>query len=122
MQIIRKRAFARAGLLGNPSDGYNGKTISLSVRNFWAEVVLYEWDTVEIVLAGKGNVLVEDTYSAEADAQLLKRLNESPALKNLPSGVTTTIPNRLGSTFASAGMSSLRLRSGGMTICTTFSR
>jgi glucuronokinase len=51
MLIIRKRAFARAGLLGNPSDGYNGKTISIIVRNFWAEVVLYEWDTVEIVLA-----------------------------------------------------------------------
>ena len=28
MEIIRKRAYARAGLLGNPSDGYNGKTIS----------------------------------------------------------------------------------------------
>jgi glucuronokinase len=52
MLIIRKRAYARAGLIGNPSDGYNGKTISISVRNFWAEVVLYEWDTVDIVLAG----------------------------------------------------------------------
>jgi glucuronokinase len=51
MLIIRKRAFARAGLLGNPSDGYHGKTISLIVRNFWAEVVLYEWDSVDIVLA-----------------------------------------------------------------------
>jgi glucuronokinase len=51
MIIIRKRAYARAGLIGNPSDGYHGKTISISVRNFWAEVVLYEWDTVEIVLA-----------------------------------------------------------------------
>src|SRR5512136_1010361 len=51
MQIIHKRAYARAGLLGNPSDGYHGKTISVIIRNFWAEVVLYEWDTVEIVLA-----------------------------------------------------------------------
>jgi glucuronokinase len=51
MIIIRKRAYARAGLIGNPSDGYHGKTISISVRNFWAEVVLYEWDSVEIVLA-----------------------------------------------------------------------
>ena len=40
-----------AGLLGNPSDGYNGKTIAFSIRNLWAEVVLYEWDAVEIVLA-----------------------------------------------------------------------
>jgi len=49
MNVIRKRAYARAGLLGNPSDGYNGKTISIIVRNFSAEVTLYEWDQVEIV-------------------------------------------------------------------------
>jgi glucuronokinase len=40
--IIEQRAYARAGLLGNPSDGYFGKTISLIVRNFGAHVVLYE--------------------------------------------------------------------------------
>jgi glucuronokinase len=51
MIIIRKRAYARAGLIGNPSDGYHGKTISIGVRDFWAEVVLYEWDSVDIVLA-----------------------------------------------------------------------
>jgi len=51
MIVIRKRSYARAGLLGNPSDGYNGKTVSVIVRNFWAEVVLYEWDTEDIVLA-----------------------------------------------------------------------
>ena len=28
MLIIRKRGYARAGLLGNQSDGYHGKTIS----------------------------------------------------------------------------------------------
>jgi len=51
MFLTRKRAYARAGLLGNPSDGYHGKTISFSVRDFYAEVVLYEWDSVDIVLA-----------------------------------------------------------------------
>jgi glucuronokinase len=40
--IIESRAYARAGLLGNPSDGYFGKTISISVRNFGAHVSLYE--------------------------------------------------------------------------------
>lgn len=53
MQIIRKRAFARAGLIGNPSDGYHGKTISLIVRNYWAEVVLYEWPELEIVMTAE---------------------------------------------------------------------
>jgi len=37
MLIIRKRAYARAGLIGNPSDGYHGKTISIIVRNFWMD-------------------------------------------------------------------------------------
>ncbi len=49
MQLIRKRAYARAGLMGNPSDGYHGKTVSLVIRNFHAEVTLYEWDEVEVV-------------------------------------------------------------------------
>jgi glucuronokinase len=40
--LIRKKAFARAGLVGNPSDGYFGKTISVIVRNYCAEVTLYE--------------------------------------------------------------------------------
>lgn len=49
MLLIRKHAYARAGLIGNPSDGYGGKTISLIVRNFAATVVLYEWEDLEIV-------------------------------------------------------------------------
>ncbi len=49
MDIIRKKAYARAGLVGNPSDGYNGKTISLIVRNFSATLLLYAWEDLEIV-------------------------------------------------------------------------
>jgi glucuronokinase len=40
--IIRTHAYARAGLIGNPSDGYFGKTISITVRNYSAQVILYE--------------------------------------------------------------------------------
>lgn len=49
MQLLRRRAYARAGLVGNPSDGYNGRTVSFIIRDLWAEVVLYEWDEVEIL-------------------------------------------------------------------------
>ena len=49
MQLIRKTAYARAGLVGNPSDGYNGKTISVIVKDFSARVTMYEWDQLEIV-------------------------------------------------------------------------
>lgn len=40
--IIDSRAYARAGLLGNPSDGYFGKTISISVKNFGAHIQLFQ--------------------------------------------------------------------------------
>ena len=39
--IIETSAYARAGLLGNPTDGYFGKTISIIVRNFGARISLY---------------------------------------------------------------------------------
>lgn len=51
MQIIRQRGYARAGLIGNPSDGYGGKTISIIVRDFHATVILYEWEEIELVLS-----------------------------------------------------------------------
>ncbi len=40
--IIDTRAYARAGLLGNPSDGYFGKTLSVSIKNFGAHILLYQ--------------------------------------------------------------------------------
>jgi glucuronokinase len=46
--LIETYAYARAGLLGNPSDGYFGKTISLLVRNFRARVLLYPSAKLEI--------------------------------------------------------------------------
>jgi glucuronokinase len=46
--IIETRAFARAGLLGNPSDGYFGKTISIIVRNFGSSISLYETPELKI--------------------------------------------------------------------------
>jgi glucuronokinase len=40
--IVERHAFARAGLLGNPSDGYFGRTLSGVLRNFRATVTLEE--------------------------------------------------------------------------------
>lgn len=42
MPIIKAKAFARAGLVGNPSDGFHGKTISVIVKNMSATVTLWE--------------------------------------------------------------------------------
>lgn len=46
--MIDARAYARAGMLGNPSDGYFGKTISLIVKNFGAQIVLYQSPELKI--------------------------------------------------------------------------
>lgn len=46
--MIETYAYARAGLLGNPSDGYFGKTIALIARNFRARVILYPSARLEI--------------------------------------------------------------------------
>ena len=46
--MIETYAYARAGLLGNPSDGYYGKTIAFILRNFRARVLLYNSARLEI--------------------------------------------------------------------------
>jgi glucuronokinase len=40
MKIVKSRSFARAGFLGNPSDGYYGKTISFSFTEFFVDLRL----------------------------------------------------------------------------------
>ena len=47
--IIHTKSYARVGLMGNPSDGFYGKTISCAIRNFWAEVTLWESPTLQII-------------------------------------------------------------------------
>ncbi len=46
--MIETYAYARAGLLGNPSDGYYGKTIAFAFRDFRARVILYPSARLEI--------------------------------------------------------------------------
>jgi glucuronokinase len=66
--IIESRAYARAGLLGNPSDGYFGKTISLIVKNFGAHISLYE--SPELVI----EVLEQDTNVFKNVYELVDRI------------------------------------------------
>lgn len=48
MSMIETYAYARAGLLGNPSDGYFGKTIAFILKNFRARVLLNPSARLEI--------------------------------------------------------------------------
>src|SRR5919201_1378627 len=70
MYLIRRRAYARAGLVGNPSDGYHGKTISVIVRNLHAEVVLYEWEDVELVLSEEDRCRFRSVQDLARDVKL----------------------------------------------------
>lgn len=47
--VVSKWVGARVGIMGNPSDGFGGKTIACLTRNFGAAVTLRESSTVEIV-------------------------------------------------------------------------
>ncbi len=47
-EMIETYGYARAGFLGNPSDGYFGKTLSFAMSNFRARVLLYPSGRLEI--------------------------------------------------------------------------
>ncbi|KAL5499940.1 hypothetical protein EMCRGX_G011415 [Ephydatia muelleri] len=49
-QPIMCRCYARIGLIGNPSDGYFGKTISVSISNFWADVTITESSRLKLAM------------------------------------------------------------------------
>ena len=49
--IIKTRAYPRAALIGNPSDGYFGKTIAFTLSNYQADVTLFESAELEILPA-----------------------------------------------------------------------
>ena len=60
----------RVGLMGNPSDGFEGKTISLSIANFWADVTIME--SPRLVSAVRGLV---DNHSCSAKQTFLVACN-----------------------------------------------
>ncbi len=66
MRTVTGIAYARAGLLGNPSDGYEGKAIAFIVRNFSARVEIEESDHFEIV-RGPADQLAFSTFGNFVD-------------------------------------------------------
>ena len=64
--MIESVAYARAGLIGNPSDGFYGKTISFIIKNFTARVWCAESDRLQVV-PGTRDPVDFDSLSALAD-------------------------------------------------------
>lgn len=67
---IRQKAFARAGLIGNPSDGYSGKTIAFSIKNYCAQVVLQESERLQIVATDRDDNSYSDIHALHKDISL----------------------------------------------------
>lgn len=69
--IFESSAYARAGLLGNPSDGYFGKTISIIVRNFGAHVMLYQTPELTIEPQPEDRFVYKNIYHLIDSVNLL---------------------------------------------------
>ncbi|MBW2279286.1 MAG: GHMP kinase [Deltaproteobacteria bacterium] len=66
MKPVRGTAFARAGLLGNPSDQYAGRAIALTFRDFGASVALEPAERFEIVPGAADETCADDARDAVA--------------------------------------------------------
>lgn len=68
--IISTKSYPRAALLGNPSDGYFGKTIAFLFKNFSANVVLYETPEIEILPADYDSNVFDSISELSEDVEL----------------------------------------------------
>ncbi len=68
--IIRTKSYPRAALLGNPSDGYFGKTIAFLFSNFSADVTLYETPEIEILPADYDSNVFDSIAELSEDVEL----------------------------------------------------
>ena len=68
--IIRTKSYPRAALLGNPSDGYFGKTIAFLFKNFSANVILYETPEIEILPADYDSNVFDSIAELSEDVDL----------------------------------------------------
>jgi glucuronokinase len=68
--IILTKSYPRAALLGNPSDGYFGKTIAFLFKNFSASVILYETPEIEILPADYDSNVFDSISELSEDVEL----------------------------------------------------
>ena len=80
--IIRAKAFPRAALVGNPSDGYFGKTIAFVFRNYCAEAELYESPELDLLPSLRDHNTFADMEELYRDIQLMFLLVNVKILDN----------------------------------------
>lgn len=60
--MIQTVAYPRAALIGNPSDGYFGKTIAFVFKNFSVQVQLKPSDVLQIIPCNRDRLLFNDIH------------------------------------------------------------
>jgi glucuronokinase len=120
--MIQTTAYPRAALIGNPSDGYFGKTIAFTFKNFEARVELYESKALVITPCERENLqfssvahLTDEVkqYGYYGGVRLIKAAIKTLAEycaanhiklgdKNFTLSYSSSIPGRLGLAGSSA--------------------
>ncbi|MDX2082269.1 MAG: hypothetical protein SFU53_15905 [Terrimicrobiaceae bacterium] len=67
--IITSTAYPRAGLIGNPSDGYFGKTMAFTFRNFCAHIELWESPELELLPSRRDHSVFASLEGLHADVK-----------------------------------------------------
>lgn len=113
---IETKAFGRAGLLGNPSDGYFGKIIAVTIKDFEARVILDEsaelmiqssQDDIPVYKNMQDMVRKVDLYGYYGGVRLIqaavkkffehcRRQNVQLEKKNFSMRYSSSIPRQLG--------------------------
>ena len=68
--MIHTKSYPRAAVIGNPSDGYFGKTIAFVFRNFEASVLLYESPELEILPQERDRSVYQNIEGLYQDVQM----------------------------------------------------
>lgn len=120
--MIRTTAYPRAALIGNPSDGYYGKTIAFVFKNFSVQVELRPADRLEIVPCDRDRLHFNDVNDLVSEVEqngyyggvrlikaaiktltvYAKRNGIDISGKNFTIRYTSDIPGRLGLAGSSA--------------------
>lgn len=104
MQSTRAHAHPRLGVLGNPSDGYGGRVLSLAFTDFQAEVELSERGPTahELFEALEAGALEGIDALTAAAARALARAHPLPESTRLGFDTTTDVPRQAGLAGSSA--------------------
>jgi glucuronokinase len=120
--MIKTVSYPRAALIGNPSDGYFGKTIAFTFSNFKVEVTLYESDKLEIIPGNRDRLSFNSIKELVSEVEqngyyggirlikaAIKKFNDychehniQLVENNFTIGFASSIPDRLGLAGSSA--------------------